>query len=180
MALLKILRHPDPRLRKVARPVTTVNERTRRLVDDMFETMYANHGVGLAATQVDVHERVIVLDVSEHRDEPLVLINPELRMRSAEMAMGEEGCLSVPGAIGVVSRHVRVKVQALDRDGRCIELMAQGRLAVCIQHELEHLSGQVFVDKLGPLRRSPILQVLRHGPGSVPSRWALSPHCDPR
>jgi len=164
MALLKILRHPDPRLRTVAQPVQTVNLRIRHLVHDMFETMYANRGVGLAATQVDIHERVIVMDVSEYRNEPLVLINPELRMRSAEMAMGEEGCLSVPGALESVTRHVHVKVQALDSDGKFFELTAQGRLAVCIQHELDHLAGQMFVDKLSPLRRSRILEKLSRRP----------------
>jgi len=168
MALLKILRHPDPRLRTVAQPVQTVNHRIHRLVDDMLETMYANLGVGLAATQVDVHERVIVMDVSEQRNEPLVLINPELLMRSAEMAMGEEGCLSVPGAVESVTRHVHVKMQALGRDGQFFELTAQGLLAVCIQHELDHLSGQVFVDKLSPLRRSRILEKLsRRLPATV-------------
>jgi peptide deformylase len=160
MALLKILRHPDPRLRTVARPVQAVDARVRRLVADMLETLYAHRGVGLAATQVDVHERVIVIDVSEQRNAPLVLINPELRMRSAETAMGTEGCLSVPGALESVSRHVHVKVQALDLDGKPFELAAQGLLAVCLQHELDHLHGQVFVDKLSPLRRSRILDKL--------------------
>lgn len=160
MALLKILRHPDPRLRTVARPVSTVNDRIRRLVADMLETMYAAGGIGLAATQVDVHERVIVMDLSEAHDAPLVFINPELLMRSAEMAVGEEACLSVPGAREDVQRHAMVKVRALDRDGTPFEIEARGLLAVCLQHELDHLSGVVYVDRLGALRRARILDML--------------------
>jgi peptide deformylase len=167
MALLKILRHPDPRLRTIAQPVQTVNQRIRRLADDMLETMYANRGVGLAATQVDIHECVAVMDVSEYRNEPLVLINPELLTRSPETAVGVEGCLSVPGALEFVPRHVYVRVQALDRDGQSFELVAQGLLAVCIQHELDHLSGQLFVDKLSPLRQSRILEKLSRRPPAV-------------
>lgn len=168
MALLKILRHPDPRLRTVARPVQAIDGRVHRLLDDMLETMYAHGGVGLAATQVDVHQRVIVMDVSPDRNEPIVLINPEVRMRSAEMVVGAEGCLSVPGAVENLPRHARVKVHALDRDGQFFELAAEGLLSVCLQHELEHLSGQVFVDRLSPLRRSRILDRLsRRVPAST-------------
>jgi peptide deformylase len=167
MTILKILRHPDPRLRTVAQPVVAVNERIRRLVDDMLETMYAARGLGLSATQVDVHERVIVMDLSEGRDEPLVLINPELLMRSAEMVVNDEGCLSVPGAVEQLTRHASVKVRALNRDGEPFELFAQGLLAVCIQHELDHLSGQVFVDKLSFLRRSRILEMLSRRPRAL-------------
>lgn len=160
MALLKILRYPDPRLRNVARPVQAVNDRIRRLVDDLLETMYAAHGMGLAATQVDVHERVVVIDVSTSRDEPLVLINPEVVMRSAKLLPGDEGCLSVPGARESVQRHASVRVRALDRDGQPIEIEAQDLLATCIQHELDHLAGIVFVDKLSPMRRSRVLEML--------------------
>jgi peptide deformylase len=160
MALLKILRHPDPRLRTVARPVHAVNDRIRRLVDDMLETMYAARGLGLSATQVDVHERVIVIDVSPGRDAPIVLINPEVLMRSAEVVVEAEGCLSVPGAMEVVPRHASVKVCALDRDAQPFELTARGLLGKCLQHELDHLSGVMFVDKLSPLRRLRVLDKL--------------------
>lgn len=160
MAILKILRYPDPRLRHVARPVAVVNDRIRRLVDDLLETMYAANGLGLAATQVDVHERVVVIDVSMTRDQPLVLINPEFVMRSAQLLPGDEGCLSVPGASEQVQRHAHVRVRALDRDGQAFEIDAQDMLATCIQHELDHLAGIVFVDKLSPMRRSRVLAML--------------------
>ncbi|NUZ06436.1 peptide deformylase [Piscinibacter koreensis] len=156
MAKLSILRFPDPRLHRVAAPVKEVDERIRTLVDDMLETMYAAEGVGLAATQVDVHERVIVIDVSESRDQPLVLINPELVARSDEMVVGDEGCLSVPEIFDKVPRHARVTVRALGRDGAVQEFDAEGLLSVCVQHEMDHLLGKVFVEYLSPLKRQRI------------------------
>jgi peptide deformylase len=156
MARLSILRYPDPRLYTVARPVTEVDARIRRLVDDMLETMYEAEGVGLAATQVDVHERVIVIDTSEARDAPLVLINSELIETSEEMTLGDEGCLSVPEIYDKVPRHARVKVRALDRSGETRELAAEGLLSVAVQHEMDHLLGKVFVDYLSPLKRERI------------------------
>ena len=156
MALLPILRYPDPRLHTVARPVATVDERLRRLVADMLETMYEAEGVGLAATQVDVHERVVVMDTSEQHDQPLVLINPEIVRRSPEMAVNEEGCLSVPMTWDRVERHARVTVRALNREGVEFELDAEGLTAVCMQHELDHLMGRVFVEYLSPLKRDRI------------------------
>lgn len=156
MSLLSILRYPDPRLHTVAKPVADVDERIRRLVDDMLETMYANDGVGLAATQVDVHERVLVMDTSDSRDQPCVLINPELIARSDEMVQGEEGCLSVPQIYDKVQRHARIMVRALGRDGVPWEREAQGLEAVCIQHEMDHLVGKVFVEYLSPLKRDRI------------------------
>lgn len=156
MSLLSILRYPDPRLHTIARPVATVDERIRRLADDMLETMYANDGVGLAATQVDVHERLIVLDTSDKRDTPRVLINPELIAQSDEMIVGEEGCLSVPAIYDKVERHARVTVRALGRDGQPYELAAEGLEAVCVQHEMDHLMGKVFVEYLSPLKRDRI------------------------
>jgi peptide deformylase len=156
MSRLSILRYPDPRLYTVARPVTEVDERIRRLVDDMLETMYDAEGVGLAATQVDVHERVIVIDTSEARDAPLVLINPELIEKSDEMTLGDEGCLSVPEIYDKVPRHARVKVRARDRSGESREFAAEGLLSVAVQHEMDHLLGKVFVDYLSPLKRSRI------------------------
>ncbi len=156
MALLTILRYPDPRLHTVARPVAQVDERIRRLVDDLLETMYAADGVGLAATQVDVHERVIVMDTSEQHDRPLVLINPDLVQRSAEMQLAEEGCLSVPQVYDRVQRHARVTVRALGRDGEPFEIDAEGLSAVCVQHEMDHLLGKVFVEYLSLLKRDRI------------------------
>jgi peptide deformylase len=156
MSLLSILRYPDPRLHRVATPVLEVDERIRRLVDDMLETMYANDGIGLAATQVDVHERVIVLDTSETRDAPRVLINPQLVAQSEEMALGEEGCLSVPAIYDKVPRHARVTVRALGRDGQPYEFDAEGLESVCVQHEMDHLIGKVFVEYLSPLKRERI------------------------
>jgi peptide deformylase len=167
MAKLTILRYPDPRLHTVAQPVAAVDERVRRLVDDMLETMYANDGVGLAATQVDVHERVIVMDTSETRDRPLVLINPEIVDRSDDFVVGEEGCLSVPTVYDRVQRHARVTVRALGRDGESFELDAEGLTAVCVQHEMDHLMGKVFVEYLSPLKRdrirSKLLKKAREG-----------------
>jgi len=156
MARLSILRYPDPRLYAVARPVAEVDDRIRRLVDDMLETMYEAEGVGLAATQVDVHERVIVIDTSDARDTPLVLINPELIEKSDEMTLGDEGCLSVPEIYDKVPRHARVKVRARDRSGEMREFAAEGLLSVAVQHEMDHLLGKVFVDYLSPLKRSRI------------------------
>ena len=156
MARLRILRYPDPRLHLVARPVATVDDRIRTLVDDMLETMYASEGIGLAATQVDVHEQVIVIDTSESRDQPLVLINPEITWRSDEMMVAEEGCLSVPAIYDKVQRHARVNVSALGRDGQPFGLQAEDLLAVCVQHEMDHLLGKVFVEYLSLLKRNRI------------------------
>ena len=156
MAILPILCYPDPRLHKVAQPVTAVDERVRAIVDDMFATMYDAHGIGLAATQVDVHERVIVIDVSEERNQPLVLINPEITWASAEKQVGDEGCLSVPGIYDGVERSTAVHVRALDRDGLPRVIEAEGLLAVCIQHEMDHLLGKVFVEYLSPLKQGRI------------------------
>ena len=156
MAKLDILRYPDPRLHTVAKPVPAVDERVRKLVDDMLETMYSAEGVGLAATQVDVHERVIVMDTSPERDKPLVLINPEIVARSVELAVAEEGCLSVPQVYDKVERHARVTVRALGRDGASFDLEAEGLTAVCVQHEMDHLLGKVFVEYLSPLKRERI------------------------
>jgi len=156
MALLNILRYPDPRLHTVAKPVADVDARIRRLVDDMLQTMYEAEGVGLAATQVDVHERVIVIDTSEQHNDPRVLINPELVAKSEEMMMGDEGCLSVPAIFDKVPRHARVTVKALNREGKAIQFDAEGLLAVCVQHEMDHLVGKVFVEYLSPLKRDRI------------------------
>ncbi|TXH43963.1 MAG: peptide deformylase [Burkholderiaceae bacterium] len=156
MAQLNILRFPDPRLHTVAKPVAAVDERVRQLVDDMLETMYAAQGVGLAATQVDVHERVVVIDTSEERNDPRVLINPEIVWASDEMIVWEEGCLSVPQIYDKVDRHEKVRVAALNRDGQRHEFEADGLLAVCVQHELDHLLGKVFVEYLSPLKRNRI------------------------
>ena len=159
MAVLTILEYPDPRLRTVAQPVAEVTEETRRLVDDMLETMYAAPGVGLAATQVDVHLRVIVTDVSETKDEPLCLINPEITERGGQ-ELGEEGCLSVPGVTESVERAAHIRVRALDRNGETVEMEADGLLAVCIQHEMDHLEGKLFVDYLSELKRQRIKKKL--------------------
>jgi peptide deformylase len=156
MPQLKILRYPDPRLQTVAKPVEAVDERIRQLVDDMLETMYAADGVGLAATQVNVHERVVVIDTSKDRDDPRVLINPEITKFSEGFVEGEEGCLSVPLTYDKVPRHARVSVRALGRDGQPYEFDAEGLLAVCVQHELDHLLGKVFVEYLSPLKRERI------------------------
>ena len=156
MALRPILCFPDPKLHKVARPVQQVDERIRTLVSDMLETMYAAKGIGLAATQIDVHERVIVIDVSEERNAPLVLINPVLSKTSAEKHVNGEGCLSVPGIYDNVERFDAVQVTALDQDGVSRTIDADGMLAVCIQHEMDHLLGKVFVEYLSPLKRNRI------------------------
>jgi peptide deformylase len=156
MAILHILRYPDPRLHKVAKPVERVDDEVRRLVRDMAETMYAAPGIGLAATQVDVHRRVIVIDTSDARDQLLVLINPEIVWRSPEIQECEEGCLSVPGVYETVTRAAKVTVRALDANGIAFERDAEGMLAVCIQHEMDHLEGKVFVEYLSRLKRSRI------------------------
>ena len=154
--LLPILRYPDVRLHKVAKPVEVVDDRIRMLVERMFATMYDAQGIGLAATQVDVHERVIVIDVSESRDQRLVLINPEVEWTSPETRRGEEGCLSVPGIYDGVERSLAVRVKALDEKGNARVIEAEGMLAVCIQHEMDHLMGKVFVEYLSPLKQGRI------------------------
>ena len=156
MALLPILTYPDPRLHTVAKPVAAVDDRIRRLVADMLETMHDANGIGLAATQVDVHERVIVIDVSEDHSSPIVIINPEITWASEEVQVNDEGCLSVPGIYDGVERSSRVKVTALDADGKSRTIEAEGLLAVCIQHEMDHLLGKVFVEYLSPLKRNRI------------------------
>lgn len=157
MPVLQVLHYPDERLRTIAKPVKEVNDAIRRIVDDMFETMYAEEGIGLAATQVDIHQRIIVIDVSEARDQRLVLINPELIAKSGETGI-EEGCLSIPDQRGFVPRAEKVTVRALDRDGNPFELEADELLAICIQHEMDHLVGKLFVDYLSPLKRQRIRQ----------------------
>lgn len=152
MALLEILEYPDPRLRTVAAPVTVVDETVRKLVDDMLETMYAAPGIGLAATQVDVHQRVLVLDISEDRSDPLVLINPEILEQSG-VIKNDEGCLSVPEIYEAVERAERIRVKAMNRAGETVEMEAEGLLAVCIQHEMDHLEGKLFVDYLSAIKR---------------------------
>ncbi|SDX99418.1 peptide deformylase [Allochromatium warmingii] len=157
MAILDILTFPDPRLRQKARPVAEVNDSVRQLIDDMLETMYAAPGIGLAATQVDVQRQIIVIDISENKDAPLCLINPRLLTREGS-EQRDEGCLSVPGFFETVTRAERVTVAALDRDGQPFELEADGLLAVCIQHELDHLDGKLFVDHISIIKR----QRIRH------------------
>ena len=156
MTKLTILCYPDPRLTTVAKPVARIDERIAALIDDMIETMYACDGVGLAATQVDVHEQVIVMDTSESRTEPRVLINPELLSMSDEQVVGEEGCLSVPAVFDKVVRAARVRVRALDREGQPVEFDADELLSKCVQHEMDHLRGKVFVDYLSMLKRTRI------------------------
>ncbi len=156
MALLNILQYPDPRLHTVAKPVAQVDDRVRAIVADMFETMYEAKGVGLAATQVDIHERIIVVDTSEQRDQPMVLINPQIVERSADCKEWEEGCLSLPGIYDKVTRPDQIRVRALDARGESFEIDADGLLAVCVQHEMDHLEGKVFVDYLSALKRNRI------------------------
>jgi peptide deformylase len=156
MAVLSILHYPDPRLHKVAKPVMTVDARIQQIVDDMAQTMYEASGIGLAATQVDIHERIIVIDASEERDGLMVFINPELLWASSEKKSWREGCLSVPDFFDEVERPERIKIRALDRQGSPFELEADGLLAVCLQHEMDHLQGKVFVEYLSPLKRSRI------------------------
>jgi peptide deformylase len=155
MALLPILRYPDPRLHTVAKPVGAVDAGIRKLTADMLETMYEAPGIGLAATQVNVHKRVLVLDVSEDKSQPMVFVNPEILWREGE-CVGEEGCLSVPGIYETVKRSERVKVRALDADGKSFEVAADGLLAICLQHEIDHLDGKVFVEYLSQLKLSRI------------------------
>lgn len=156
MTQLTILRYPDARLHTIAKPVAAVDVRLKTFVDDMLETMYAFDGIGLAATQVDLHERLIVMDVSEERDKPLVLINPEIIWASDEKKVNSEGCLSVPGIYDNVERFLAIKVQALDLDGKTQTHEADGLMAICIQHEMDHLMGKVFVEYLSPLKRNRI------------------------
>ena len=156
MSQLQILRYPDPRLYTVAKPVADVTDEIRALADEMTALMYAADGVGLAATQVNRHIRLIVMDTSETHDQPRVLINPELVAGSDDWILGEEGCLSVPLIYEKVERHARVRVRALDRDGQPYEFDAEGLAAVCVQHEMDHLMGKVFVDYLSPLKRERI------------------------
>jgi peptide deformylase len=156
MAILTILEFPDPRLRTKARKVAAVDQRIRTLIDDMFETMYAAPGIGLAATQVDVHERVVVMDVSEDNNQPLVFINPEIEVIGDGEQDYQEGCLSVPGFFDTVIRPNQIRVRALDRDGNEFEMIPDGLLAVCIQHEVDHLNGKLFVDHLSALKRQRI------------------------
>ena len=177
MARLEILHYPDARLHTVAKPVAAVDARIRQLISDMAETMYDAPGIGLAATQVNVHERVIVIDISETHDALRVFINPEIIAQSGRVE-GEEGCLSVPGVFDLVERAERVTVRALDRDGKAFELAADGLLAVCIQHEMDHLLGKVFVDYLSNLKRNRIKakllkQAREHRPDAAPVRASL-------
>ena len=156
MSILNILRYPDPRLHKVAKPVTVFDDKLEKLVADMAETMYEAPGVGLAASQVDVHEQLLIIDISDTKDALTVFINPEIIWASDEMQVYDEGCLSVPGVYDGVERHAKVKVRALDVKGQPFELEADGLLAVCIQHEMDHLLGKVFVEYLSPLKRNRI------------------------
>lgn len=160
MAILNILEFPDSRLRTIAKPVAVVDADIRQLVDDMFETMYEAPGIGLAATQVNVHKRVVVMDLSEDRSEPRVFINPEIEMLTDEMDQYQEGCLSVPGFYENVDRPQKVRIKALDREGKAYEEIAEGLLAVCIQHECDHLNGKLFVDYLSNLKRDRIKKKL--------------------
>ena len=159
MAILDVLRFPDERLRTVAAPVETITPELQQIVDDMFDTMYAEEGIGLAATQVDIHQRIRVIDVSDDREDPLVLINPEVIAQSGSTGI-EEGCLSVPGSRALVPRAEWIKIRALDRNGQPFELEADDLLAICIQHEMDHLVGKLFVDYLSPLKRQRIRQKL--------------------
>lgn len=178
MTRLTILEYPDPRLRTVAQSVEVVDDAMRTLIDDMFETMYAAKGVGLAATQVNVHRRLIVMDISDEHNQPLVFINPEI-IRREEVAVMQEGCLSVPGIWEDVERARKVRVRALDRNGQSFEREAEGLLAVCIQHEMDHLTGKLFVDYLSELKRQRIRKKLdkerRHRSDTAPANSSRSP-----
>ena len=175
MALLDILHYPDPRLRTKAKPVEAVTDEIRTLIDNMFETMYDAPGIGLAATQVDVHQRVIVIDVSDDRSEPIALINPEILEKDGIETM-QEGCLSVPGIYETVERADHIRVRFLDRNGETVEREAEGLLAVCIQHEMDHLEGKLFVDYLSDLKRNRIRKKLEKQkklePGAEPAKPA--------
>jgi peptide deformylase len=177
MTNLVILEYPDPRLRQTAEAVRVVDDAVRRFADDLLQTMYACKGVGLAATQVDVHKRILVVDVSEERNQPLLLINPEI-LSAEGLAPAEEGCLSVPGIYDKVKRAERIRVRALGRDGEAFELDAEGLLAICIQHEMDHLDGKLFVDYLSELKRQLIrkrLQKERKQRSSVSETRATAP-----
>ncbi|HKK14208.1 MAG TPA: peptide deformylase [Gammaproteobacteria bacterium] len=178
MAILDILHFPDPRLRTKAKPVEKVDGEVRQLLDDMLETMYQAPGIGLAAVQVNVAKRVVVIDISEERDQPLCLINPEILSREGEEEM-EEGCLSVPGIYERVSRADRIRVRTLTREGETVEMEAEGLLAVCIQHELDHLDGKLFVDYLSSLKRQRIRKKLdkqrRQGTLETPAQQQAQP-----
>lgn len=156
MAILNILEFPDPRLRTEATPVELVSDEIRQLVDDMFETMYAAPGIGLAATQVNIHKQIIVIDISEDNDQPLVFINPEIKILDNDKHSYDEGCLSVPGFYETVERPAHVSVKALDRDGQVFDMVPDDLLAVCIQHEVDHLNGKLFVDYISRLKRQRI------------------------
>ena len=160
MAVLDILEFPDPRLRTEAAPVEAVTDETRTLIDDMFETMYDAPGIGLAATQVNVHQRILVMDLSEEQNQPLVFINPEVEVLDPELGEYDEGCLSVPGFYETVNRPRRISVTALDRDGQPFTEVLDGLLAICLQHEIDHLNGKLFVDYLSPLKRQRIRKKL--------------------
>jgi len=160
MAILPVLRFPDERLRKIAKPVENITTQTQQIIDDMIETMYVEEGIGLAATQVNVHQRIIVIDVSENRDHVYVIINPEVICKNGETGI-EEGCLSVPDSRGFVPRAETIKIKALNRDGEVYEIDADGLLAICIQHEMDHLMGKLFVDYLSPLKRQRIEQKMK-------------------
>lgn len=160
MAILPVLRFPDEKLRKVAQSVETITPEIQQIIDDMIETMYAEEGIGLAATQVDVHQRIIVIDVSENRDQLYVIINPEVISKEGETGI-EEGCLSIPECRGFVPRAEKIKIKALNRQGEVYEIDADGLLAICIQHEMDHLIGKLFVDYLSPLKRQRIEQKMK-------------------
>jgi peptide deformylase len=160
MAILNILEFPDPRLRTIAKPVEIVDDALRLLIDDMFETMYDAPGIGLAATQVNVHQRLVVIDISEEKTDPLVFINPEFQALTEQVDEYQEGCLSVPGFYETVERPQQVKVKALDRHGQAFEMHCEGLLAICIQHECDHLNGKLFVDYLSTLKRNRIKKKL--------------------
>ena len=159
MAVLHVLHYPDERLRTIAKPVDAVNADIKQLVADMLDTMYAENGIGLAATQVNVHLRVVVIDISEDRNEPMVFINPEIIVRSGDTSY-EEGCLSVPQSYAKVERAAEITVKAQDKNGNSFELKADGLLAICLQHELDHLVGKLFIDYLSPLKRDRIRKKL--------------------
>lgn len=156
MSLLPILEYPDPKLRTIARPVTVFDARIKQIVKDMFETMYHAPGIGLAATQVDIHERIVVMDISEEKKQPLVLINPEVEILDGEPQVMQEGCLSIPGFYEDIERIAHCKLNAFDEQGQAYEKICTGLLAVCVQHELDHLNGKLFVDYLSPLKRNRI------------------------
>lgn len=160
MALLPILEFPDPRLRTIAKPVAMVDDTVKQLIDDMFETMYDAPGIGLAATQINIHRQIVVMDISEEGNEPLVLINPQVTVLAEETLPYDEGCLSVPGFYETVDRPANIRVEALDRNGEAFILEPDGLLATCIQHELDHLKGKLFVDYVSPMKRSRIRKKL--------------------